>query len=185
MQIAKQTSIVKLIFYLLVLFTTLSILFSCSKDKADVTLAKDADLAAGISSKASPRTSTVAVPYENTVYVPCANSGAGEYVQLSGNTNFLYTISWTDHGFTFGYHANSYRIKGVGLSSGETFVASGNTEGQVAGSWINGQWIAITIDQLRVTGSKTSFVIKNTYHAITTPGGDVVMNLHEQEVRCN
>ncbi|HEX7905455.1 MAG TPA: hypothetical protein VF487_16395 [Chitinophagaceae bacterium] len=184
MQIAKQTSIVKLTFYLLVLFTVMAVVFSCSKDKT-AAIIKDEDVIAGISSHASNRTSTVAVPYENTIYVPCANGGAGEYVQLNGYTNFLYTISWTDQGFTYGYHANYHQIKGVGLSSGQTFVASGNTEGQVAASWLNERWVAIIKDQLRVISSNTSFVIKNTYHAVTTPGGDVIMNLRENEVKCN
>ena len=149
MQITKQTSLVTLTTHLFFLLTAMVLLFSCSKDKdiVDSPVAKNADLTSGISQHASTRTSTVAVPYEDIVYVSCANGGAGESVKLSGYTNFLYTISWTDHGFTYGYHANSYGIKGVGLTSGDTFVASGNTEAQVAASWANDRWIATINDQ--------------------------------------
>src|SRR5829696_5175132 len=101
MQIAKQTSLVKLTTHLFFSLAAMAPLFSCSKGKADGAVANNADVTRPISSNASNRTSTVAVPYENTVYVSCANNGAGEYIRLSGFTNLLYTISWTDHGFTY------------------------------------------------------------------------------------
>ena len=185
MQTLKQASVFKFTTHVFFSLLTVAALFSCSKDKADGPVAKVADAEPSISSHASDRTSTVAVPYDRTVYVPCANGGAGEYVQLTGSTNFLYTISWTDHGFTYGYHENSYGIKGLGLTSGEQFVASGIIHGSVAASWVNEQWIAVFTDQLRVTGSNANFVIKNTYHVITTPDGDVLINLRDQEVECN
>jgi len=127
----------------------------------------------------------VAVPYEKTVFVPCANGGAGEYVQLSGSTNFVYQLVWTDHGFNLGYHANSYAIKGVGLLSGETFVASAGTEGTVAAVWENDHWVATTIERLRVTGQNTNFVLKNVYHITTNADDEVVVQLNKQEAECN
>ncbi len=184
MQIAKQTSLVKLTTHLFFLLTAMVFLFSCSKDKLDGPVAKNAELTTDKSPQASAAKGTVGVPYENILYVSCANDGAGEYVQLSGLTNLLYTTSWTDHGFTFGYHFNSYNIKGVGLTSGETFVASGTTEGQVAASWVNDQWIVTIMDQLRVTGSSANFIIRNTYHITTTPADDVVIKRADHEVEC-
>jgi len=184
MQTLKRASVLKFTTHVFFSLLTAAALFSCSKDNVDGPAAEISDALPAISSNASDRTSTVAVPYDNTVYVPCANGGAGEYVHLTGSTNFLYTISWTDHGFTYGYHANSYAIKGVGLTSGVQFVASGITEGQVAASWVNEQWIAIFTDQLRVTAPTTSFVVRNTYHATTTPDGEVLINLREREVEC-
>ena len=184
MQTLKRASVLKFTTHFFFSLLAAVALFSCSKDNADGPAVEISDAPPAISSNASDRTSTVAVPYDNTVYVPCANGGAGEYVHLNGRTNFLYTISWTDHGFTYGYHANSYAIKGVGLTSGEQFVASGTTEGQVAASWVNERWIAIITDQLRVTAPNTSFVVKNKYHVTTTPDGDALINLREQEVEC-
>jgi hypothetical protein len=185
MQTLKQTSVLKFTTFIFFSLLAMAALFSCSKDNVDGPPAKNADLTPAISSHASDRTSTVAIRYDNTVYVPCANGGEGEYVQLNGFTNYAYNISWTDNGATFGYHANSYAIKGVGLTSGQQFIASGMGEGQTYLSWVDGHWLSVFHDRLNVTSSSTRFAIKNTYHVLFTPDGDVLINLREHEVECN
>jgi hypothetical protein len=180
MQTLKQISILKLSIQLLLSLSAMILLFSCSKESS---VPKD-EPSPTISAHASDRTSTVAVPYFNTVFVPCANGGAGEYVHISGSTNFLNTISWTDHGFTFGYHANTYRIEGTGVISGEKFVGSAHTEGQVFGSFVNSQWVYSFVDQIKLNGSSTSFLLKNKYHITVNPDGDVEVVLKGQETDC-
>ena len=180
MQTLKQISILKLSIQLLLSLSAMILLFSCSKESS---VPKD-EPSPTISAHASDRTSTVAVPYFNTVFVPCANGGAGEYVHISGSTNFLNTISWTDHGFTFGYHANTYRMEGTGATSGEKFIGSAHTEGQVFGTWESSQWVYSFIDQIKLVGSSTSFVIKNKYHITVSQDGDVEVVLQGQETEC-
>ena len=126
-----------------------------------------------------------AVPFETTLYVPCANGGAGENVTLTGFTNFIYGMTWTDHGFTMVYHDNFHEVTGVGLTSGETFVASGGTNGIVLGVWYSGQWVGTTISQMKVIGKNTRFTITFKYHITVTPDGNVTVNSREQTVDCN
>lgn len=180
MQTLKQISILKLSIQLLFSLLAMSLLFSCSKESS----APQDGQSPSIAEQASDRTSIVAVPYDRTLFVPCANGGAGEYVHITGSTNFQYTISWTDHGFTFGYHGNTYKIEGVGLTSGEKFVGSANTEGQVFGSWVNSQWLSTFVDQLRLISSSTSFIVKNNYHVTVTPDGEVEVKFRDQEAEC-
>jgi len=165
---------------------TVALLFSCTKNVANVPdqTAEEATVAGG-SPNASNGNTIHAVPFENIVFVPCANGGAGEEVLLSGYTNFVYAMSWTDHGFTALYHDNVLQVKGVGLSTGESFVASGGTNGTVLGVWFSGQWVGTTIRQMRIIGQNTQFTVTYKYHLTATPDGDVVIKSTDQTAVCN
>jgi hypothetical protein len=161
------------------------ILFSCSKNKTDVPRQQnEGSTDASISSQASTRTSLVAVPFEDLLFVPCANGGAGEDVLLTGATNFVYQLTWNDHGFYLSYHFNHHGVTGVGLSSGETFVASGGNQTTAVGSWVNSEFIATTDAQMRVTGQSTSFTVNYKVHITITPDGNVAVNVREQTADC-
>jgi len=162
-----------------------ALFFSCSKNMADAPHPAIEELtAANTPSGLSNRNSNVAVPFETTLFVPCANSGAGEDVVLTGSINFVQQLSWTDHGFTMVYHDNVKGLKGAGLSSGETFVASGGTNGTVMGSWVNSQWTGTTIRQLRVIGRNSQFFMNYKYHITVTSDGSVKVNSAEQTADC-
>jgi hypothetical protein len=185
MQTAKNTSLVKLLTQFMISIFTIVILFSCTKEKTNSAIGEKAQLSPSISEHASIRTSTVAIPYDWTIFVPCANGGAGEFVHISGSTNLTYTISWTDHGFTYGYHANTYKIQGEGLTSGDTFIGSGHTEGQVVGSWVNEQWVSTFVDQIKLIGASGKFTVKNTYHVTENPDGTLETKLIDHETSCD
>jgi hypothetical protein len=167
-----------------VIFLTV-LLFSCTKNISDVQAQQNAEsTSANVSSNASTRTSTVAVPFENTVFVPCANGDAGEDVSLTGKTNLVYQVTWTDQGFTFVYHDNDHQVKGVGLSSGENFTGSGGTNGTFSGSWVNSKWEGSFVEETKVIGKNTVFTVIQKLHLIVTPDGNVVVNNVEQTVTC-
>ena len=163
-----------------------ALLFSCSKNVADIAQPTIEEVtAANASSKGGNDNTIHAVPFETTVFVPCANGGAGENVVLTGFTNFIYQTHWTDHGFTLVYHDNVHQVTGTGVSSGESFVASGGTNGVVMGSWVNSQWIGTTIGQMRLISGNTSFVITYKYHVTVTQDGSVVVESEELTTECN
>ena len=97
----------------------IALLFSCSKNAADVAqpAIEEASIA-NATSNGSNDNIIHAVPFEASRFIPCANGGAGEDVVLTGFTNFIYGMTWTDHGFTALYHDNVHQVTGVGLSSG-------------------------------------------------------------------
>ena len=132
MQISKLRSMI--LGFLPVL--TVALLFSCTKNVADVPN-QAAEEATAVDANPNGKNDNIihAVPFETTVFVPCANGGAGEDVRLTGFTNFIYGLIYTDRGFSMQYHDNVHQVTGVGLSSGESFVASGGTNGCTA--WDN------------------------------------------------
>jgi hypothetical protein len=125
------------------------------------------------------------VPFENTFFVPCANGGAGEDVMLTGFLNYTYQGTWTDNGFKLVYHDNGEHVTGTGVTSGESFVGSGGTNGIAIGSWVNNQWIGSTTGQLKIVGKKTNFTISYKYHMTVTRDGTVTVYSEALSVDCN
>ena len=186
MQKTIQVSKPKSMFIGFLSVLTVTLLFSCSKNAADVpNPANEVAATASRPEQSSNDNIIHAVPFETTLFVPCANGGAGENVVLSGFTNFVYRISWTDRGFTSGYHENVHEVKGVGAITGEKFTASGGTNGTVMGSWVNDQWVGILNRQMRVIGQNTSFTVKYKSHITVISDGTVKVNNIEQTADCN
>lgn len=163
-----------------------SLLFSCTKNATDATALTAETVTSTDGSPSSANENTIhSVPFETTVYVPCANGGAGEYVELSGFINFIYQIQWNNNGFTMIYHDNVQRLTGVGASSGETFVATGGTNGTVMGSWVSDQWVGTTTSKVKVVGSNTNFTVTYKDRITITRDGTVSVENTEITVSCN
>jgi hypothetical protein len=184
MQNQRQASLLKLTSHLFLSMFAMVLLFSCSKDNVE-SLDVIKNEASTNQSSQSNGNSTTDIPFDLTIFVPCANGGSGEWVELTGSTNLKYSFTWTDHGFTYGYHANTYVITGVGQSTGEKFVGSGSTDGNVFAAWVNNQWIATFSDKLRIIGQNTRFFLKNSYHVTVTPDNEPKADLEKQESECN
>lgn len=165
---------------------TAALLFSCNKDVADVpgSHVEEATAANGSSNSANENT-IHAVPFETTLFVPCANGGAGEEVVLTGFTNFIYQISWSVQGFTLIYHDNVHQVTGIGVSSNETFVSSGGTNETVRGSWVNSQWIGTMTRKMRIIGPNTNFTVNYKYRITVISDGTVIVKSTEQAADCN
>ena len=161
-------------------------LFSCTKNVADVPI-QAAEEATAVDANPNGKNDNIihAVPFETTVFVPCANGGAGEDVKLTGFTNFIYGLVYTDRGFSMQYHDNVHQVTGVGLSSGESFVASGGTNGTVAGVWYSSQWVGNTTTQMKIVGQNTRFTVVYKHHITVSQDGSVTVNNTEQTADCN
>ncbi|HEY1870518.1 MAG TPA: hypothetical protein VGG71_05630 [Chitinophagaceae bacterium] len=182
----NSKTVVKLKFVGVSLFVIVStLLFSCSKNLNETPAQQSAEQTIAKGSPSSARSSTVAVPFENTLFVSCANGGAGEDVAMTGKTNFVYHIEWNDHGFSMVYHDNTREIKGVGAITGDNFVGSGGTQGNVSGSWESGQWVGTTISRLKIEGNNSSYTFNYHYHITITPDGDVTVKILNQSVTCD
>jgi hypothetical protein len=162
-----------------------TLLFSCSKNAADIAQPAAEELATKVSSEPIHQGTTYAVPFENTFFVPCANGGAGEDVMLTGFLNYTYQGTWTNDGFRLVYHDNGEHVIGTGLSSGDSFAGSGGTNGIAIGSWVNNQWIGTTTGQLKIVGKNANFTISYKYHLTVTRDGTVTVYSEALSEDCN
>ena len=165
---------------------TVALLFSCTKNVADVP-DQAAEEATAVDENPHGKNDNIihAVPFETTVFVPCANGGAGEDVRLTGFTNFIYGIIYTDSGFSLQYHDNVHQVTGVGLSSGESFVASGGINGTVVGVWYSTEWVGNTTTQMKIVGQNSRFTVIYKHHIAVSQDGSVTVNNTEQTADCN
>jgi hypothetical protein len=186
MQLSFQISRLKpMIIGFLSVFVSV-LLFSCSKNAADSAQPAGAEIATTKpSSEPIHQGTNYIVPFDNTFFVPCANGGAGEDVIISGFLNYTYEGTWSNDGFKIVYHDNAQHVTGTGVSSGESFVGSGNTNGIAIGSWVNDQWIGSTTGQLKLVSKNASFTVRYKYHMTVTRDGKVTIYSEALSEECN
>lgn len=64
-------------------------------------------------------------PYNSTVFVPCANGGAGEVVKSTGTVHRVVHNTLNANGFHITLHANPQNVTGTGLTTGDTYQTRG------------------------------------------------------------
>ncbi len=96
-------------------------------------------------------------------FVPCANGGVGELVQVAGSLHIMTHFSTrASGGLTFISHVNPQRITGSGLSTGDGYIGNGVTK----------------IVQTVADGDiKTSSFVNN--FLLIGPGGAVSLRVHQ------
>ena len=94
-------------------------------------------------------------------------------------------MTWTDQAFTLVYHDNLQDVTAVGQQTGESFAASGGTQGTVLGPWYSSQWVGSMIRQLRLTSPGVRFDMNYNMKLIVTPDGLVKVDVGEARVDCD
>jgi len=162
------------------------LLFSCKKSMNEVPVQNSVQASlSNQSSSADVTSSEELVPYDQTLFVPCAAGGAGEEVALTGSLKIVEQIVYNDHGFTFNYHVMTQGITGVGLSTGEKFQVSGGNKGTITGEFgEEGQYSRVFIQQLRIIGQNTVFKVNYKTKITITPDGKITTNIQDETVDC-
>jgi hypothetical protein len=87
--------------------------------------------AANAAASATTFTASTQFPIDIVVFVPCANGGAGEAVELSGTLHDLFHITFDSAvGFHGRFLDNPQGVTGTGLSTGAKYQGTGVTEDQ-------------------------------------------------------
>jgi len=185
MQNAIQLSKIKSMIIGFLSVLTLTLLFSCSKNIAERPAQEEVS-ASNQSSPAQTQNSVESEPYASTLFIPCANGGAGEDVSLTGTVRIVWKETNNNQRFTFTLHAIPDGITGVGLSTGDNFTAIGGSQTAVTGTIeYGGQYSATYIQQMRFAGQGISFVVKYKFHITVTSDGQISTRIDEEKVECN
>jgi hypothetical protein len=87
------------------------------------------DAIGGANLAAVASTTSEVVPIDIQAFVPCANGGAGETVQASGNLHQVITlVTDATGGMTARGHFQPQGLVGVGLTTGDKYQATGVTQ---------------------------------------------------------
>ena len=126
------------------------------------------------------------VPFNSSVFVPCANGGAGEVVVLSGTLHLLSHQTVSNSGnFHVKFHAQPQGVSGVGLTTGDQYRATGVTQEEFHS---NGP-LPITdtfINNFRIIGQGpgNNFSVHQTIHITINANGVLTAFVDNTNVDC-
>jgi hypothetical protein len=109
------------------------------------------------------------------VFVPCANGGVGELVELNGPLHILVTFTINGNSISGKTHFQPQGISGVGLDSGDRYQAAGVTQDYFKGSLRNGQFDQTFVNNFRIIGQGpgNNFQVHENFHLTITANGAV------------
>jgi hypothetical protein len=109
------------------------------------------------------------------VFVPCANGGAGEVVDLQGPLHVLTSFTINGNHVSGDSHAQPQGISGTGESTGDTYHATGVTQDHFGGSFINGQFNETFVNNFRIIGQGpgNNFLIHEDFHVTINANGEL------------
>ena len=109
------------------------------------------------------------------VFVPCANGGVGELVELNGPLHTLLTFTINGNNISGKTHFQPQGISGAGLATGDRYVAVGVTQDHFKGFLNNGQFSATFVNNFRIIGQGrgSNFLLHENFHVTITPNGAV------------
>ena len=164
-------------------------LASCKKDLNNSLPAPEA-----VSAKATAQQSAAVVVKENVIdqnfvlnsFVPCADGGNGEMVDMSGPLHFLFQTTVNGNNFVTRFHAQPQGISGIGQTTGDKYQATGVTQGQFKGSFVNGQFEVTEINNFRIIGQGpgNNFLVHSTFHVTVNANGFVTAFVDNSSIDC-
>ena len=123
-------------------------------------------------------------PIDIVVFVPCANGGAGELVELTGSLHDLFHISFDGHG---GFHLsvldNPQGVSGTGLTTGAKYQGTGETRDNFNGV-VGFEETFVNNFKIIGQGPGNNFLVHDNVH-ITVNANGTVTSFHDNfSVEC-
>src|SRR6185436_3267756 len=115
------------------------------------------------------------VPFALVAFVPCANGGAGELVLVQGTLHLQDHITINNNRANIKTHAQPQGASGVGLTTGDTYNATGVTQEQDSIPIINGAFEFTFINNFRIIGQgpNNNLLVHQTIHQTVNANGEV------------
>ena len=131
-------------------------------------------------------TSSTSVPMNLAVFVPCANDGAGETVELSGDLHILTHLTTSETGnVTVRTLFQPQGISGTGTVTGAKYQATGGTQE----TFVSNGPLPLSdtfVNNFRIigAGSGNNFLVHETAHVTINAEGVVTADIDKLSVEC-
>lgn len=152
---------------------------TCKKETATVVSSSQQ-----LSAKATTFTSNEKQPVDEIIFVPCANNGAGENVELTGTIHILIHTTLNGNNFTTKYHFQPQGISGVGLTTGTRYHGSGVTQDKIKGSLKNGKYMETYINNFKIAGHGVNYKVHNNMHIMVSETGETTASVDNFSSDC-
>ena len=156
------------------------ILFATCKKETNTIVSSSQQLSA----KATTFTSNEKQPIDEIIFVPCANNGAGENVELKGNVHILIHTTLNGNNFNTKYHVQPQSVIGVGQTTGITYHGSGVTQQEIKGSFKNEKYIETDINNFKIAGHGVNYKIHDNMHITVNANGETTATVDNFSSDC-
>ena len=146
------------------------ILFATCKKETSTVVSSSQQLSA----KATTFTSNEKQPVDEIIFVPCANNGAGENIELTGTIHILIHTTVNGNNFNTKYHFQPQGISGKGQTTGITYHGSGVTQEEIKGSLKNEKYMDTYINNFKIAGHGVNYKIHNNMHITVNANGETI-----------
>jgi hypothetical protein len=153
--------------------------------KACVFLAAiSAALALGVQAAQSEVVVNESIPIAITVFVPCADGGAGELVALEGDLHVLLTITENDNHLSIKAHSQPQGISGTGLTTGDSYQGTGVTQDHFTTGL--GAEAFTFVNNFRIIGQGpgNNFLVHQTFHVTINANGEITATVDNFSAEC-
>jgi hypothetical protein len=158
---------------------------SCTKEVINSSGQGQQKIAPVQSNTASTFLSNDKIPLNLLVFIPCANEGAGEYVQLSGYIHVLTSMTMNGNNLSGKVHYQPQGIKGVGNITGDKYEGTGVTNDDFKGSFVKG-YETTSINNFRIIGqgNGNNFLVHTIFHITVNANGEISVLLVKTKGEC-
>jgi hypothetical protein len=129
-------------------------------------------------------TDNLSVPIDQSVFIPCANGGAGELVTLSGNLHILLRYTESAGG---GIHAASHfqpqGVSGIGETTGDTYHATGVTQDQFNAT-VGVEETFVNNFRIIGQGPGNNYLVQEVFHITFNANGSITASFDKFSVDC-
>ena len=128
--------------------------------------------------------SNVSVPLATSTFVPCANGGAGEVVNLAGSLHILATVTFDSAGGVHGtLFFNPQGVSGVGSVSGVAYRGTGETLSTFSG---NVGAVTTLVNNFRIIGAggAASLQVHEDVAVVVNANGTLSTSIDHVSVTC-
>ena len=126
------------------------------------------------------------IPFDLTVFIPCAAGGTGEEVELSGNLHVLFHVTINGNNAVVKTHAQPQGISGIGLTTGRSYQATGVTQDVSKTSASNGQFAFSFVNNFKIIGQgpRNNYLLHETFHVTFNAKGVLTTEVEKFSVEC-
>jgi len=126
-------------------------------------------------------------PFDSVVFVPCANGGAGEDVELLGSLNFVFHSTFDQAG---GMHlqlrSNLQGVSGIGTTTGAKYRGSDSELMEFNVSSDDAPFEGTSVTSMRIVGQGpgNNFVLHESAHFTINANGTITAQFDHFSVDC-
>ena len=127
------------------------------------------------------------IPFDSTIFVPCANNGAGESVHLTGFLHVIATMTVNKNNMQVSSHSQPMGVSGEGLTTGVKYQATGVTRSDTTTTIDYGfPYIFTYVNNFRIIGQGpgNNYLVHQNVHLTINANGETTATVDNLKIDC-